>query len=1433
MALLNVDVGKTLNVGLPSELDIKRLICALLAGDVNNLLNGPLLCINTHIEDLLGRLPSGVLADALNGLAGNIGTMLNQAGINDTLGRLNSATSQLESLFGLGGICPVPFTLPRIGDMLGNMVAGYMGAAGNIISDIAQFEQALSHICIGSGGIGPNWGNMSGGILSRLNQDINTFGGSQIPDNVIAQYVNQLQQASNGLAAISNRMAGGVGSDASAVAAAATTAFQLNSLYSRLGDYPVSDGNMVYDNVFKIFLNPDVYEALIGAQGGTPLITQTENVLDNCGRVVSTKTVVVQGDLAAQPFDATIDAVQQTVPAPALGDFKIHEQDGAFKVNVLANTNPNIYLIKGRSYLISLELPTLGFNIYHPGSTTYYSDGLVHEDGSIGDYAQNKKVGFLTWSIPQSAPDTLTYKNAAGGEQGQITLRSLDAVQGGNGGGGASAAGFGNVAVLGSSTISASIPNDILTIAAGTGITLATDVNGKVLTITSTTNSNTLSGLTDVTITSPVANQVLEYNGSKWINATVPSGSTTLSTLTDVLLTSIADGQVLSYNASAQKWENQTVGSSNMFRTFVYEGHVLTPNSPNSVLTVNAGDRISINADPLTNTVTIANTAPLQNVFENFFFGATELTPANAGDNIYFVAGNGISLSANAQSKTVTLAATGYSHVAAGGNTLNSSGTNNTLTVAAGTGINITSNVSTNTLTVTSTVTPGFQHVLAGGRTIDSASTNNTFSVVAGTGISITADSSTGAITITNTGSGTGGGGNNFETIAVPGQPSVVAGSPNDTLNLLNGNNITIVTNSSLKDITFSLSPNPILEGTGGLTLPAGTTSQRPTGALGEIRFNTDTNSFEVYNGAWTNIVTGAVATTGWTHISVPGQNTIDAMNPGDTLTINSVSPIRLTTNAVTETLTVAMSDNPMLPGLQFVGIPAGPHTSRPTTTVASMMRYDTDTNTFDGYDGAWKSFISSASSLGTGLAVLSGVSGSVIQFNNLKASTGSGINIALNGHDLVFTSTVAGTNVGTGTGKIYQSKIADVLNFRSIQAGTGVTVTLSPDDNNIIITSSSATTASNLGTGSGVFKSKVVNDLQFRSLTAGTGVTISSNTDDSSLIISALSSIGAVNLGTGVVVYAGKSGTDLQFRSFTAGTGIVVATSVDNNSINITATGVQSGTNLGTNVAVYMGKTGPGGNLQFRTILAGTGISVAPSSDGNDIVISSTVQDQTTASNLGSGTGLFKSKVVNDLQFRSLTAGTSITLTTSGDGNTVSIASTAINSASNIGTGIGVLKEQVGTALHFRNIVAGTGVTATTDGNDITISAPRDQYVLTGTAVSTDASATSVTWTSPGTTMPANSTWFFEATFIGRRTDVSSTVERNGFKVEGVIDNTNGTIALLGNAAITTYQNSATNWKANVYVGAVGPAFKVFGEVGKTVKWTCWLRYQQVTDAQ
>ena len=70
----------------------------------------------------------------------------------------------------------------------------------------------------------------------------------------------------------------------------------------------------------------------------------------------------------------------------------------------------------------------------------------------------------------------------------------------------------------------------------------------KTITVSVTT---ALSGLTtNVTISSPANNNVLQYNGSKWINTTI---SVYLSTLIDCFITSPSNGQLLQYNGT--KWK--------------------------------------------------------------------------------------------------------------------------------------------------------------------------------------------------------------------------------------------------------------------------------------------------------------------------------------------------------------------------------------------------------------------------------------------------------------------------------------------------------------------------------------------------------------------------------------------------------------------------------------------------------------------------------------------------------------------------------------------------------------------------------------------------------------------------------------------------------------------------------------------------------------
>ena len=59
----------------------------------------------------------------------------------------------------------------------------------------------------------------------------------------------------------------------------------------------------------------------------------------------------------------------------------------------------------------------------------------------------------------------------------------------------------------------------------------------------------------------------------------------------------------------------------------------------------------------------------------------------------------------------------------------------------------------------------------------------------------------------------------------------------------------------------IAIASDPILPGTGGVVVPAGTTGQRGTSTLGNFRYNSTTGLFEGYNGAWTAFASGSGVT--------------------------------------------------------------------------------------------------------------------------------------------------------------------------------------------------------------------------------------------------------------------------------------------------------------------------------------------------------------------------------------------------------------------------------------------------------------------------------------------------------------------------------------------------------------------------------------------
>ena len=88
---------------------------------------------------------------------------------------------------------------------------------------------------------------------------------------------------------------------------------------------------------------------------------------------------------------------------------------------------------------------------------------------------------------------------------------------------------------------------------------------------------------------------------------------------------------------------------------------------------------------------------------------------------------------------------------------------------------------------------------------------------------------------------------------------------------------------------TFSISANPVIPGTGAMTIPVGTTAQQPLGVDGKIRYNSDIPAFEGYsNGSWREFsLSGGVLTfSGGSTGLTPATPTSGAVTLGGTLNV-------------------------------------------------------------------------------------------------------------------------------------------------------------------------------------------------------------------------------------------------------------------------------------------------------------------------------------------------------------------------------------------------------------------------------------------------------------------------------------------------------------------------------------------------------------------
>lgn len=214
-----------------------------------------------------------------------------------------------------------------------------------------------------------------------------------------------------------------------------------------------------------------------------------------------------------------------------------------------------------------------------------------------------------------------------------------------------------------------------------------------------------------------------------------------------------------------------------------------------------------------------------------------------------------------------------------------------------------------------------------------------------------------------------------------------------------------------------------------------------------------------------------------------------------------------------------------------------------------------------------------------------------------------------------------------------------------------------------------------------------------------------------------------ASNLGAGdAQVFASKVGADLRFRALKAGSNVTLTQTATE--IIISAAGGGGG---GVTDHGFLTGLTDDDHPQYLTTARGDARYAPIDSGGGG-------GEANTASNTGTGEGqFFKGKTGVDLQFKTLKAGAGVTITN--NANEVQIDATGggggeANTASNLGTGEGIFASKSGVDLRFKTLKVGANADIASTSNDITLN-PKvglgantftDLQTATGFAVSSDA---------------------------------------------------------------------------------------------------------------
>ena len=559
------------------------------------------------------------------------------------------------------------------------------------------------------------------------------------------------------------------------------------------------------------------------------------------------------------------------------------------------------------------------------------------------------------------------------------------------------------------------------------------------------------------------------------------------------------------------------------------------------------------------------------------------------------------------------------------------------------------------------------------------------------------------------------------------------------------------------------IQPNVKLEGTEGIVIPIGTTAQRnPNPVEGEIRFNTDLNTFEGYTGqVWggmgpfpfvkseyfegdgstysfaleqqvanaddLTVLLNGIQMRPFIDFQIVGQRnvvfeeddgTIRPPLAGSIIGVRYFVPI---TSASVIANSISIEELAVVPGDpgQFLTIDQNQallfSSALPESSVGTDQLIFTGSAGLDGQallkDGNGFTF-----------GEIGNVSQNSIGIRELKVSDGQiGQVLATDGQgNLTFISVSAGDGGGSVSnffdlsGQIGQSQIPDnIINISKLDVadGTNGQVLATNGQGELFFTdaggsSGEANDGINLGTGVGIFDSKSNTTLQFNSLAAGSGISVTENLN--TITITNTAPNVAQNTFTAIQV-AGETNITADSSSdvlnIAAGTGITLTTDPNTDTLTITGTPAGATQNLFETIISDLGSTTADSTTDTFNILGGTDIST--SIVGDTLTIEYTGSGSQGGNAFGNIAVSGQTTVAADStsDTLNLVAGSGVVITTDEATDEVTFSVIA-------GAGSGVINSGDTGALAY---YAATGTTVSQTGSNLTWNSGTNTLAVTG----------------------------------------------------------------------------------------------------------------------